>query len=499
MWVAPWVPGPSGGLVKNPLSALSRWKILDNLRRSLVPAALVLLLVLSWMIPVWPAWIWTRLVLAIMLLPAGLHFVVELVKRPIDFSWRLHLRGALRSLGRYIAQAFCALAFLPDEAYYSLDAVLRTLVRLTITRRNLLQWHTSTDCGTKLADKADRRRARACGSRRSWRCCLALRIAQFRPDALSVSIPLLSLWFISPLIAWWLSRPLAPRTAHLNRDDINFLEELSRKTWRFYETFIGPEDNWLPPDNYQDYPAPVLAHRTSPTNMGLALLSNLAAYDFGFISMAQLEERTANALQTMERMERFRGHFFNWYDTRSMEPLPPRYVSTVDSGNLVGHLLTLHIGLLQLADQRILPPKVLPGLGITLRVLIAAMADSGTAQVLPAGGKSRVGSPQPLQYLEQLQQELSRTPGPLAAESSLLARLAGDNHPVLTGLTKHPDEDVRWWAIALVRQAQASLDEVNLLSPLATLPPPPPALWQAAVLSDAAGPLALVAHRAGAD
>ena len=319
-----------------------------------------------------------------------------------------------RSLGRYTRASVCALTFLPDEAYYSSDAVLRTLLRLTITRRNLLQWHTSTDAGqssrTKLTDIV-----RGMWVAPAVGAAAGMCLAQFRPDVLTVSLPLLSLWFISPLIAWWLSRPLARRTAHLNRDDIDFLEELSRRTWRFYEAFIGPEDNWLPPDNYQDYPAPVLAHRTSPTNMGLALLSNLAANDFGFISTAQLEERTAKPFRPWNAWSGSAVISSIGTTRARMEPLPPRYVSTVDSGNLVGHLLTLHIGLLQLADQNILPPKVLPGLGITLRVLIAAMADSGTAHVLPPDGKSLVGSPQPLQYLEQCATGAIAHARPLAA------------------------------------------------------------------------------------
>ncbi len=176
-----------------------------------------------------------------------------------------------------------------------------------------------------------------------------------------------------------------PRGSICNQDDKEFLEEVSRNTWRFFETFFTPEDNWLPPDNFQEYPVAVIAHRTSPTNLGLALLSNLAAYDFGFISAGQLEERTAKTFATMERLERFRGHFFNWYDTRTLEPLEPRYVSTVDSGNLVGHLLTLREGLLQLADQRILPSTALHGLSITLRVLLTAVRAAGTAAIVRSG------------------------------------------------------------------------------------------------------------------
>ena len=129
-------------------------------------------------------------------------------------------------------------------------------------------------------------------------------------------------------------------------DQILFLKKLARKTWAFFETFVGPEDHWLPPDNYQEHSAPVVAHRTSPTNMGLALLANLSAYDFGYITAGQLIERTAKAFHTMEALERHQGHFYNWYDTLSLKPLPPTYISTVDSGNLAGHLLTLRTGLL---------------------------------------------------------------------------------------------------------------------------------------------------------
>ncbi len=167
-----------------------------------------------------------------------------------------------------------------------------------------------------------------------------------KPAALAVAGPILGLWFASPAIAWWISRPLARRRERLTADQTLFLRKLSRKTWAFFETFVGPEDHWLPPDNYQEHPVAVVAHRTSPTNMGLALLANLSAYDFGYISAGKLIERTAKAFHTMEGLERHQGHFYNWYDTQSLKPLPPLYISSVDSGNLAGHLLTLRPGLL---------------------------------------------------------------------------------------------------------------------------------------------------------
>ncbi|HUG66839.1 MAG TPA: glucoamylase family protein [Pirellulaceae bacterium] len=484
MWVLPWAPGQRGTLQTNLLSALSRWKIFDNLRRSLVPAALLFLLSLSWTIPGWPASAWILLVLAIMYLPVVLRVFVELIQRPADLSWRLHLRDVLRSLRRYTAQAVCALAFLPHEAYYSLDAVLRTLTRLTITRRDLLQWRTSTDAEQSArTDLAGTLRAMWVAPAAAL--ILGGYIVQFRADALPSSLPLLGLWLVSPAIAWWLSRPLPSSTAGLNQHDTEFLEEISRTTWRFFETFFSPEDNWLPPDNFQEYPVAVIAHRTSPTNMGLALLSNLAAYDFGFITAGQLEERTANTFATMERLERFRGHFFNWYDTRTLAPLAPHYVSTVDSGNLVGHLLTLREGLLQLADRRILPGTALNGLNITLRVLLTAVRDTGPAEHQSTGSASGHAGPRALEDLRQLQQEFLEASPTFAASSRLLARLAGNEHTVITELMLHPDEQVRWWATALTRQAQAWLDEVNLLAPLAALPPPPSSLWHGTASQEA--------------
>ncbi len=179
-------------------------------------------------------------------------------------------------------------------------------------------------------------------------------MAASSPATLAVAGPILFLWAAAPAITWWISRPLEHRAARLTADQIIFLRKISRKTWAFFETFVSAEDHWLPPDNYQEHPVAVLAHRTSPTNMGLSLLANLSAYDFGYIPAGPLIERTANALHTMAALERHRGHFYNWYDTQSLQPLTPLYVSSVDSGNLAGHLLTLRPGLLALPEHKIL-------------------------------------------------------------------------------------------------------------------------------------------------
>ncbi len=251
----------------------------------------------------------------------------------------------------HFAQAAFTLACLPYEAFFSLDAIVRTAWRMLVTHKRLLEWNPSGD-----RDRPSRTDLVA-SCRTMWiapviAVAAAIYLALSRPAALAVAGPILGLWFASPAIAWWISRPLARRAARLTADQTLFLRKLSRKTWAFFETFVGPEDHWLPPDNYQEHPVAVVAHRTSPTNMGLALLANLSAYDFGYISAGQLIERTANALHTMEALERHRGHFYNWYDTQSLKPLLPIYISTVDSGNLAGHLLTLRPGLLALPDQQ---------------------------------------------------------------------------------------------------------------------------------------------------
>ena len=272
----------------------------------------------------------------------------------------------MRSARRHFAQAAFTLVCLPYEAFFSLDAIVRTAWRMWVTRKRLLEWNPSND-----ADRQSRTDLAA-----SWRTmwfapvlavATGIYLAVSKPAALGVAGPILGLWFASPAIAWWISRPLARRRTRLSADQTLFLRKLSRKTWAFFETFVGPEDHWLPPDNYQEHPGSVVAHRTSPTNMGLALLANLSAYDFGYIPAGKLIERTGNAFRHDGKLERHQGHFYNWYDTQSLKPLPPIYISTVDSGNLAGHLLTLRPGLLALPDHRILEARWFDGLDDTLQ------------------------------------------------------------------------------------------------------------------------------------
>ncbi|MBD9481519.1 cyclic beta 1-2 glucan synthetase [Pseudomonas sp. PDM14] len=369
-WLLPWTPKPEGGLERNRLDALARWKIADNLRRSLEPVAFLGLLLYGWFGGV-PALPWTLAVVALVLAQPLLSSLLELRRKPHDVPLGQHLRATLRSAVQHFSRGLLTLVWLPFEAQFSVDAIARTLWRVLISRRHLLQWAPSRE-----VERSARNDLPGL-YRLMWIApALALLAAALllpSPAVLAVASPLLLLWLACPAIAWWLSRPSARSAFSPSAEELRFLRNLARKTWAFFDQHVGPADNWLPPDNVQEQPVAVIAHRTSPTNMGMALLSHLAAHDFGYLSASRLLARLDQSLSSMGRLERYRQHFYNWYDTQTLKPLPPHYVSTVDSGNLAGLLLTLRPGLLELADQPIVNPQLFRGLGDTLAVLHDAM------------------------------------------------------------------------------------------------------------------------------
>jgi cellobiose phosphorylase len=444
---------------KNPISALSAWKIFDNLRRSLVPPALALMLLLGWAVLPSP-WFWVLSVIGIILISSLIACILDLIQKQRDVLLGQHLAAVARSAPRHFSQSAFNLMCLPYETYFSLDAIVRTVGRMLWTHRRLLEWSPSGN------GDHNNRTGLVAFCRTMWigpavAATALIALALSRPAALAAAGPILALWFVSPVIAWWISRPLARRAARLTSGQTVFLQKLSRKTWAYFETFVGPEDNWLPPDNFQEHPAALIAHRTSPTNMGLALLANLSAYDFGYIPAGQLIERTTNAFHTMETLERHRGHFYNWYDTQSLKPLLPRYISTVDSGNLAAHLLTLRQGLLALPEHKILESRFFDGLSDTLRILVDA-----------AGGAA------PAEFA-QLQKDLALDSRPvtLAATRHRLDRLAASAAIVWNTLrADSPESQATWWARALVQQCQRTLDELIFFAPWLLLPASPEGL-----------------------
>ncbi|WP_083917397.1 glycoside hydrolase family 94 protein [Leeia oryzae] len=460
---------------RNPLSALSQWKLMDNLRRSLVPTALTLLLLLGWMtLP--SAWGWTAAVIGILLAPVWCAAMLDLIRKPDDVLFRQHLAVIVHSLVRHFMQFLFELACLPYEAFYTLDAILRTSWRMLVIRKRLLEWTPSNEAEHHWA----RRNGLLASYRAMWfapllatsACVLMTVIA---PQALIVAAPILLLWFAAPGIAWWISRPLVRRDAALTLAQILFLRALTRRTWAFFDTFVGPADHWLPPDNYQEYRVAAIAHRTSPTNIGLALLANLTAYDFGYLPSGKLIERTTQTLDTMGTMERFRGHFYNWYDTETLALLPPLYISTVDSGNLAAHLLTLRAGLAVLDDDRIIHPRLFDGLSDTLNLFNDTAAGVAAASLIMFRRELSVAALAPPKYFGDAYQCLTRL-------SRMAVELA---EHVLMGVVAKSDEtlesqnnrqDATVWATALERQCQEALDELTYLAPWLLLPAAPDAL-----------------------
>jgi cellobiose phosphorylase len=470
-WLLPWVSRLAKGRIENPISALSWWKIFDNLRRSLVPIAMLTLLLCGWL-PGDPrlAAVATAFVLTVLAAVPLLSLLTDLVCKPDELRIAMHLRVTSASFVKQASQFLFMLAFLPYDAYVSLDAVVRTLARVLWTKRNLLEWKTASNVEKSAPDDL------AGYFRTMWFTSAvaggsALTVILLRPHLASVVLPLTGLWAVSPAVAWWLSRPLAPPPIRLSSQQRVFLGKLSRRTWRYFEMFVTAEEHWLPPDNYQEHPGPAIASRTSPTNIGMALLANLAACDFGYCSVGNLIRRTQQTFAALERMGRHRGHFYNWYDTRSLKPLQPLYVSTVDSGNLVGHILVLRSGLLELAEKKILPPRVAGGLRDTLHVLL------DVARGLERTGKD-VGAPlvpvEVLRKLERLQQPLETEPDAIGPATALLSQLVIDAAEI-TAVAK-VDKELLWWASAFERSCIKHREDLLHLAAWSEMPPLPAGL-----------------------
>ncbi|WP_371868246.1 GH36-type glycosyl hydrolase domain-containing protein [Pseudoduganella rivuli] len=463
----PGVDGRPKGRERNPLSWLSRWKLFDNLRRSLVPPVLALALLLAWAVLPNP-WYWTVAVLAVVFVPPLASAVYDLLNRPRDTLWSQHVAQSLWRSRLHFAHALLTIVFLPYEAYVSLDAIVRTGWRLLVSKRRLLQWRASALARSGNAP-ADYWRTMwiAPVSALAIGAALAVLKTQGVQDSIGAAVPLLVAWLAAPLVAWWISRPQPRELAELSNEQGVFLHMVARRTWAYFDTFVGPDDNWLPPDNVQEHPAQVIAHRTSPTNMGMALLANLSAHDFGYISGAQLIARTTNTLNSMAKLERHQGHFYNWYDTVTMKPLHPIYISSVDSGNLAGHLLTLQQGLLQQADQPIVGTQLLQGISTTIQVLAETIAAAGTQ----TGGAT---APAPTSvHLPDALMALGRefaAAQPLFP-STLLEMHACLERAVRTADAYQPDgadPSVQYWAAALRTQCRAALDDLLALAPWIT-------------------------------
>jgi cyclic beta-1,2-glucan synthetase len=360
-WLWLTVPNAERRPVPNALGAIARWKILDNLRRSLLAPALLALLVLGWTVLPGSTLLWTGLAVLVLAFPAYTQVGRSLGSRVRGVPWRQHVMAERDNIVTSARQALLWSIFLAHQSWLMLDAIARTLWRLIVSRRRLLEWVT--------ADRFARMRLTPrIVMRRMWIApaiglVVLAAVAAAAPARLPLALPMIVLWLISPAIALITGRPIEHARRAPGRAERLALRAIARRTWRYFEDLLSPADHWLIPDNYQEDRRDPIAHRTSPTNIGLQLLATLSAHHFGYLGLAAVIDRLEPTFATLDDLPRYRGHFFNWYDTQTLAPLLPKYVSTVDSGNLAGYLLTLN-GALQAAvhETPIIDARALDGI-----------------------------------------------------------------------------------------------------------------------------------------
>ncbi|MGV8937537.1 MAG: GH36-type glycosyl hydrolase domain-containing protein [Allorhizobium sp.] len=333
----PYIFDPARGI-----SALGRWKMIDNLRRSLTPIAWFFASVLGWyaMSPM-GALIWQFLLIFSLFVSPTLSLISSLIPHSSDFMPRAHFHSLWSDIRGANAQVALRIVFIADNACTMTDAIARSLYRLMFSRKLLLEWKTAASIQSVAQGNISSYYRRMRSAPALAILALAL-VAIPGGNSVFIGLPFVALWILSPFVAWYVSQSAETEDrlvvpAHV----VTELRKIARRTWRFFETFVTAEENFLPPDNFQETPEPVVARRTSPTNIGVYLLSVVSARNFGWISFEQTIERMEQTVATVERMEKFRGHLFNWYHTDSLETLGPRYISAVDSGNLAGHLIAV--------------------------------------------------------------------------------------------------------------------------------------------------------------
>ncbi|BBK39943.1 glycosyl transferase [Allostella sp. ATCC 35155] len=421
------------------LPPVGRWKAIDNLRRALLAPLTLVTLALCWLLPLPAALVGMLLAIATIAIPAFLPIVFAILPRRPDIHVRSHIAGLAGELRLAAAQTLLSLTFLADQAWRAADAAIRTLRRLFVTRRHLLEWTTAavSSAGPRL-DILGFCRQMAGGT--VLALVMAAAALTFQPSAWPLVLPLALLWLCAPLVAQWASR--SPKTAArraIADADARDLRLIARRTWRYFETFVTPAENMLPPDNFQEKPKPVVAHRTSPTNIGLYLLSAAAARDFGWAGTIETAERLEATFETLGKLPRFRGHFFNWYGTQDLATLPPAYVSSVDSGNLAGHLIALANACEEWADA---------GVATTVR---QGMADN-LALARAAAGSAPV--PALAEVLDEIEARLDDLPAS-AALSPVLGLLVERAAAAARACTATAGDggatDVAFWVDALGR------------------------------------------------
>ena len=359
------------------IPVIERWKMLDNLRRTLTAPAAILLLTISWIVPDTEPLVWLTLVFAAFGVPALLPFITGLIPTRKGFAKRNYLRSLRGDFLLGCVMVATTFMLLAQQAWSMTDAILRTNWRLWVTRRNLLEWTTAA----QIRSTASLGLAYFFETMRGsvfLALIITVAVVFLNPQGLVFAVPILLLWVIAPIIARQISLPPPIQQIEpLSEDAINLLRASVRQTWQFFVRFVNVTDNYLPPDNFQEFPSPIIAHRSSPTNFGLYLLSIVAARDFGWLGIGDTLLRITQTIDSLDKLERYRGHFYNWYATLDLRVLEPKYISSVDSGNLAGHLIALAQACTDIAERPLFHYEHLLGIRDSLQLLRKSASELG--------------------------------------------------------------------------------------------------------------------------
>jgi cellobiose phosphorylase len=351
--------------IDNPLTAVSKWKIADNLRRSLTAPAQLTLLLAGFLILPGSGYFWMGYVLLVMALPLLLNFAEQLRSR-LKYNRVKRYQPGFFGMKSSLFQFLLSVAFLPYQAVRTMDAVLVTLYRVLVSGKNMLEWVTSADV-EKTQSGSMKSYLRSMGPCAAFGLLLPVLAWDIKTGSVIGGSVFFVIWSIAPFLAYRISIDDSGRIEAPNREQAAELFRLARRTWRYFEEFSNARNNDLIPDNYQEEPPRGIAYRTSPTNIGLGLLASLSGRDLGFIGLKEMADCISRTITTVEKMEKWNGHLYNWYDTRTLEPLRPHYVSTVDSGNFVCYLITLAEGLKKYDNEPLVDSVFSLGIRATLQ------------------------------------------------------------------------------------------------------------------------------------
>ena len=439
----PFVRNYFGEIVRNPLSHVSRWKIIDNLRRSLTDFAIFLLLLFGWFAPRPANIYWTLAALGILAFPTYFQFVFSILTGGKSlFTKAFWINLCSDFVGAHTTIMF-RLAFLCHQSLVAVDAVVRTVIRMKFTRRKLLEWETASE-----AEQDENDGKHLVDAYLKWTLPLSLAIsamiALVQPSSLLPALPFLLLWASSNRICKWLNKPQRAAEKTIGAEDNALVRNVALRTWRFFREFCNPEENWLIPDIVRENPS-LVAHHISPTNLGLLLNSRLAAHDLGFATLKEFIRDTERTFAVADRLPKFRGHLYNWYSTRTLKPVAPLFISTVDNGNLLCCLWTLKQGCLDAIQQPLFRPSLWQGILDHVDLLIELLS-------------TEKDDPEILSAASILRQQVVSLAGPDLTRFDRLSALEVDVAVFIQALSKRqPSDEIVWW----VRELSARVSNLT--------------------------------------